>query len=108
MIPNNTIDNSICMHFTTKVRKEQMNLQQVKYICVAYNEFRKAEKKLGEIAGMFSDATASDFLYQAEEPLIDAVTFGMTAGEQIKACEYLEHNQPGELYKMICEVNSNE
>ena len=23
MIPNNTIDNSICMHFTTKVRKEQ-------------------------------------------------------------------------------------
>ncbi len=85
-----------------------MTLEQVKCICNAYKAFQEAEKELREIAAMFSDATSSDFLYKAEEPLIDAVTVGMTAGEQIKACEYLEHNQPGELHKMICEVNSNE
>ena len=85
-----------------------MKLQLVFEICEAYAEFRKAEKRLGEIAGMFSDGSHSDFLYKAEEHLIDAVTFGMTAEEQIKACEYLEHNQPGELHKMLCEVNGNE
>lgn len=85
-----------------------MNLQQVKYICVAYNEFRKAEKKLGEIAGMFSDATSSDFLWKAEEPLIDAVTVGMTADEQIKACEFLEHDESEKLYEMIKECGVHE
>lgn len=85
-----------------------MNLEQVKCICTAYSEFRKAEKKLGQVAGMFSDATASDFLYKAEEPLIDAVTVGMNARQQTEACEFLEKNDPVGLYEKIKEIENEQ
>ena len=85
-----------------------MTLEQVECICNAYKAFREAEKELGKIAAMFSDATSSDFLWKAEAPLIDAVTAGMTAGEQIKACEFLEHDEPEKLYEMIKECEKHE
>lgn len=85
-----------------------MKLEQVECICNAYKAFREAEKGLGKIAAMFSDATSSDFLWKVEEPLIDAVTIGMTADEQIKACEFLEHDEPEKLYEMIKECEADE
>lgn len=85
-----------------------MKLEQVECLCNVYKAFRDAEKELGKIAAMFSDATSSDFLWEAEEPLIDAVTIGMTADEQIKACEFLEHDEPTKLYEMIKECEKHE
>lgn len=85
-----------------------MTLEQVECICNAYKAFRDAEKELGKIATMFSDATSSDFLWKAEAPLIDAVTAGMTADEQIKACEFLERDEPEKLYETIKECEKHE